>query len=110
MRAKASKPRKRLPQNDAYSADEFLADPHRSQRPGQASNCSVSRRIWRTLRKYRQSGDSSVPIMKAHGGLVWTAGSALEYLSSKGRMPSLYLARSAVSKGAFDLRGVNFPA
>jgi len=109
MRAKASKPRKRLPQNDAYSADEFARI--RTAAKGQVRQAAARIEAnLETLRKYRQSGDSSVPIMKAHGGLVWTAGSALEYLSSKGRMPSLYLARSAVSKGAFDLRGVNFPA
>jgi hypothetical protein len=109
MRAKASKPRKRLPQNDAYSADEFAQI--RSAAKGQVRQAGARIEAnLETLRKYRQLGDSSVPIMTTRGGVVWTAGSALEYLSSKGTMPSTYLARSVVSKAAFDLHGVDFAA
>lgn len=109
MRAKASKPRKRLPQNDAYSAAEFARI--RTAAKGQVRQASARIEAnLETLSKYRQSGDSSVRVMKTHGGLVWTAGSALEYLSSTGTMPSAYLAGCVVNKAAFDLRGVKYAA
>ncbi|MDD4866228.1 MAG: hypothetical protein PHQ28_03615 [Mycobacterium sp.] len=109
MRAKASKPRKRLPENDAYSAAEFnrIRTVAKTQVRQAASRIDAN---LETLHSYRQSGDSAVRIMKTHSGVVWTAGSTLDYLSRTGSMPSLYLARCAVAKGAFDLRGVSNPA
>ena len=109
MRAKASKPRKRLPHNDAYSAAEFARIRAAAKGQVRQATARIDANL-ATLRNYRHSGDTSIRIMKTHGGVVWTAGSALDHLSSTGMMPSNYLARAVVAKAAFELSGVNCPA
>jgi hypothetical protein len=108
MRAKAPKPRKRLPENDAYSREEF----NRIRSAAKAQVRQASARIEANLKTLvsHRSGETTVRVLKSHRGVIWTAGSLLEYLSRHGAMPSLRLARSAVIHGAFDLRGVANPA
>jgi hypothetical protein len=108
MRAKTSKPRKRLPENDAYSRDEFA----RIRTAAKTQIRQASARIEANLKTMRshQAGETTVRVVKSHSGLVWTAGSLLDYLSCHGAMPSLSLARATVLKGAFNLEGVTNPA
>ncbi|MEB3065043.1 hypothetical protein [[Mycobacterium] zoologicum] len=109
MRAKAVKPRKRLPENDSYSRDEFGRI--RSAAKGQIRQ--ALRRI-RTntemLHQYREFGDVGDGITFKVGGSRWSTGSLLEYLSRNGVLPSQYLANRVVLKGCFDLAGVSNPA
>ncbi|MDQ1250010.1 MAG: hypothetical protein QG597_4387 [Actinomycetota bacterium] len=109
MRAKAVKPRKRLPENDSYSRDEF----GRIRRAAKGEVRQALRRI-RTnterLHRYREAGDVGDGIMFKAGGSRWSTGSLLEYLSRNGMLPSQYLANRVVLKGCFDLAGVSSPA
>ncbi|WP_264032881.1 hypothetical protein [Mycolicibacterium gilvum] len=109
MRAKAVKPRKRLPENDSYSRDEFGRI--RSAAKGEVRQ--ALRRI-RTnterLHQYREVGDVGDGITFKVGGSRWSTGSLLEYLSRNGMLPSQYLANRVVLKGCFDLAGVSNPA
>lgn len=108
MRAKATKPRTRMPHNDAYSREEFT-------RIRSAANTQVRQASARieanlaTLRSHR-SGETTARVSKLHSGTVWTAGSLLDHLSGHGGLPSLRLARAAVTRGVFDLCGVTNPA
>lgn len=108
MRAKASKPRKRMPHNDAYSRDEF----NRIRTVAKAQVRQASARVEANLETLHAhlSGAPTTRVLKPHNGPIHTAGSLLEYLSGHGVMPSPGLARSTVIKGAFDLRGVANPA
>lgn len=109
MRAKAVKPRKRLPENDSYSRDEFGRI--RSAAKGEVRQ--ALRRI-RTnterLHQYREVGDVGDGITFKVSGSQWRTGSLLEYLSRNGMLPSQYLANRVVLKGCFDLAGVSNPA
>lgn len=109
MRAKAVKPRKRLPENDSYSRDEFGRI--RSAAKGEVRQ--ALRRI-RTntgqLRQYRETGDVGDGIIFNVIRTQWSTGSLLEYLSQNGMLPSQYLANRIVLKGCFDLTGVSNPA
>ncbi|MGQ9349417.1 hypothetical protein [Mycolicibacterium gilvum] len=109
MRAKAVKPRTRLPENDAYSRDEFGRI--RSAAKGEVRQ--ALRRI-RTnterLHQYREIGDVGDGITFKVGGTRWNTGSLLEYLSQNGMLPTHYLASRVVLKGCFDLAGVSNPA
>ena len=109
MRAKAVKPRKRLPENDSYSREEFARI--RSAAKGEVRQ--ALRRIranTERLRKYREVGDVGDGITFKVGGARWSTGSLLEYLSRNGMLPSQYLANRVVLKGCFDLAGVSNPA
>ena len=109
MRAKAVKPRKRLPENDSYSRDEF-------GRIRSAAKSEVRRALRRIrsntekLRQYREVGDVGDGITFKVGGSGWSTGSLLEYLARNGMLPSHYLANRVVLKGCFDLAGVSNPA
>ncbi|WP_125079794.1 hypothetical protein [Mycobacterium sp. P7213] len=109
MRAKAVKPRKRLPENDSYSRDEF-------GRIRSTARSEVRRALSRIrtntekLRQYRETGDVGDGIIFNVGGTQWSTGSLLEYLSRNGMLPSQYLANRVVLKGCFDLAGVSNPA
>ncbi|MBY0457095.1 MAG: hypothetical protein K2V38_07150, partial [Gemmataceae bacterium] len=109
MRAKATKPRKRLPENDSYSRDEFGRI--RSAAKGEVRQ--ALRRI-RTnterLHQYREVGDVGDGIAFNVSGTRWGTGSLLEYLSQNGMLPSQYLANRVVLKGCFDLTGVSNPS
>ena len=100
---KHQSPRKRLPQNDAYSAAEFARIRAAAKGQVRQATARIDANL-ATLRNYRHSGDTSIRIMKTHRGVVWTAGSALDHLSSTGMMPSNYSARAAVAKAAFELQ------
>lgn len=109
MRAKAVKPRKRLPENDSYSRAEFARI--RSAAKGEVRQ--ALRRIQvnsETLRRYRDTGDVGDGIIFNVGGVRWSTGSLLDYLSQSGTLPSQYLANRVVLKGCFDLTGVSNPA
>lgn len=109
MRAKAVKPRKRLPTNDAYTQEEF-ADIRTAanQRVNQAL-----RRIKANTEVMQRYLDGDEPA-DAHSfrvqGTRWTVGSLLAHLSRTGMMPSQYLAWAVSQKSCFDLRGVANPA
>lgn len=109
MRAKAAKPRKRLPENDSYSRNEF-------GRIRSAAKGEVRQALHRIrtntekLRQYRDVGDVGDGITFNVGGERWSTGSLLEYLSRNGMLPSQYLANRVVLKGCFDLAGVSNPA
>lgn len=109
MRAKTSKPRKRLPENDAYSRAEFT----RIQTAARGQIRKASTRIannLQALERFRTTGEAGTFVVSGRTGTRWTSGSLLDYLSSHGAMPSGYIARVAVSKDAFDLQGVTNPA
>jgi hypothetical protein len=109
IRAKAVKPRNRLPENDSYSRDEFGRI--RSAAKGEVRQ--ALRRI-RTnterLHQYREVGDVGDGITFNVGGTRWSTGSLLEYLLRNGMLPSQYLANRVVLKDCFDLAGVSNPA
>ena len=109
MRAKAVKPRKRLPSNDAYTRDEFTAiRTAANQRVNQAlrrieANTAV-------MQRYLDDDEpSDAPSFRLQG-TRWTAGSLLAHLSRTGMMPSQYLAWAVSQKSCFDLHGVTNPA
>lgn len=108
MRAKTTKPRKRLPKNDAYSNTEFTAIRTAARhRVNQAlrrieANSAV-------LRSYADGEETPTMVFQSRG-TVWTPGSLLQHLSQVGMLPSEYLAARVKLKGAFDLRGVTNPA
>jgi len=109
LRAKASKPRKRLPENDAYSRAEFT----RIQTAAKAQIRKASARIannLQALNRFQEEGDPGILVVKGRTGEIWTSGSLLEYLSRHGAMPSMHAARKSVIKCAFDLQGVTNPA
>lgn len=109
LRAKASKPRKRLPENDAYSRAEFT----RIQTAAKAQVRKASARIANNLEvltRFQETGEPGIVVASVRRGVRWTSGSLLEYLSRHGAMPTQHAARKAVSKGAFDLQGVTNPA
>ena len=109
LRARASKPRKRLPENDAYSRAEFT----RIQTAAKAQVRKASARIANNLQaldRFHETGEPGVFVASDRRGVRWTSGSLLEYLSRHGAMPAMHVARKAVSKGAFDLQGVTNPA
>lgn len=109
MRAKAVKPRKRLPANDAYTREEFTAiRTAANQRVNQAlrrieTNTSV-------LQRYLDGDEPADAHSFRVQGTRWTAGSLLAYLSRTGMMPSQYLAWAVSQKSCFDLSGVANPA
>ncbi|CAM3283091.1 Core-binding (CB) domain-containing protein [Williamsia muralis] len=109
MRAKAVKPCKRLPANDAYTREEFTAIRNAAnQLVNQAfrrieANTAV---LQRYLDGDEPAGAQSFQVQDAR----WTAGSLLAHLSRTGMMPSQYLAWTVRRKGCFDLRGVTTPA
>lgn len=108
LRAKTSKPRQRLPDNDAYSRAEFT----RIQTAAKAQIRKASARIannLQALNRFQEVGDPGIPVVSGRSR-SWTSGSLLDYLSRHGAMPSSHVARQAVSKGAFDLQGVTNPA
>ncbi|XVA03261.1 hypothetical protein ACQ86I_05765 [Prescottella equi] len=109
MRAKAVKPRKRLPANDAYTREEFTAiRTAANQRVNQAlrrieANTTV-------LQRYLDGDEpADSPSFRVQGAR-WTVGSLLAHLARTGTMPSQYLALAVSRKGCFDLRGVTNPA
>ena len=109
MRAKAVKPRKRLPENDAYTREEFTTIRNAAnQRVNQAlrrieANTAV-------LQRYLDGGEpADAPSFRTQG-TRWTAGSMLVHLSRTGTMPSQYLAWAVSRRDCFDLRGVTNPA
>ncbi|WP_435278726.1 hypothetical protein [Rhodococcus yananensis] len=109
MRAKAVKPRKRLPANDAYTRDEFTAIRNAAnQRVNQAfrrirANTTVLQRFL--------DGDEPADAPSFHvQGVRWTVGSLLAHLSQTGTMPSQYLSWAVSRKDCFDLSGVTNPA
>lgn len=109
MRAKAVKPRKRLPANDAYTRDEFTAIRN-------AANQVVTMALRRieantaVMQRYLDGEEpDDVPSFRVQG-VRWTVGSLLAYLSRTGTMPSQYLAWAVRQRGCFDLRGVTNPA
>ena len=109
MRAKAVKPRKRLPANDAYTREEFTAIRNTAkQRVNQAlrrieANTAV-------LQRYLGGDEpADVQVFQVQG-TRWTVGSLLSHLARTGTMPSQYLAWAVGQKGCFDLRGVTNPA
>ncbi|NLE80560.1 MAG: hypothetical protein GX610_13430 [Rhodococcus sp.] len=109
MRAKAVKPRKRLPANDAYTSEEFTAiRTAANQRVNQAvrrieSNTAV-------MQRYLDGNEPpDAPSFRVQG-TRWTVGSLLVHLSRTGMMPSQYLAWAVSQKSCFDLRGVTNPA
>ncbi|MFL0172339.1 hypothetical protein [Mycobacterium sp. SMC-13] len=109
MRAKAAKPRNRLPENDSYSRDEF--DRIRSAAKREVRH--ALRRIQtntESLQRFREVGDAGDGIVFNVAGVQWGTGSLLEYLSLNGELPSPYLAYRAAHKGCFDLTGVQTPA
>lgn len=109
MRAKAPKPRKRLPENDSYSRDEFGRI--RSAAKGEVRQ--ALRRIQTNtekLQRFHEVGDVGDGIVFKVAGVQWCTGSLLEYLSQNGMLPSQYLANRVVLKGCFDLAGVSNPA
>lgn len=109
MRAKAVKPRKRLPANDAYTREEFTAIRNAAnQRVNQSlrrieANTSV-------LQRYLDGDEpADAPSFQVQGER-WTVGSLLAHLSRTGTMPSQYLAWAVSRRDCFDLRGVTNPA
>lgn len=109
MRAKAVKPRKRLPANDAYTREEFTTIRNAAnQRVNQAlrrieANTAV-------LQRYL-GGDEPADVQAFQvQSTRWTVGSLLGHLSRTGTMPSQYLAWAVSRKDCFDLRGVTNPA
>lgn len=109
MRAKAGKPRKRLPKNDSYSRDEFA----RIRSAARSEVRQALRRIQinsEKLHRYRETGDVGDGIIFNVSGTRWSTGSLLEHLSRNGMLPSQYLANRVVLKGCFDLAGVSNPA
>jgi hypothetical protein len=109
MRARAAKPRRRLPENDSYSRAEFS----RIRNAAKAQVRQADQRLEsnsRVLQNYLAAGSQSDGIKFSSRGVRWTTGSLLEYLSRNGELPSLYLAKRVVLKGCFDLRGVSNPA
>ncbi|WP_129978006.1 hypothetical protein [Rhodococcus sp. Q1] len=109
MRAKAVKPRKRLPANDAYTRDEFTAI-------RTAANHRVNQALRRietntsVMQRYLDGDEpADAPSFRVQGAR-WTAGSLLAHLSRTGMMPSPYLAWAVRRKDCFDLRGVTNPA
>lgn len=109
MRAKATKPRKRLPENDSYSRDEFGRI--RSAAKGEVRQALRRIRVnTEKLHQFREVGDVGDGITFNVGGSQWSTGSLLDYLSRNGRFPTQYLANRAVLKGCFDLTGVTSPA
>ena len=109
MRAKAVKPRKRLPENDAYSREEFTAI---RATANQIVNQALRRIEANTaaLQRYLDGGESADTQSFRVQGTRWTVGSLLAHLSRTGMMPSQYLAWAVSQKGCFDLRGVTNPA
>lgn len=109
MRAKTTKPRKRLPKNDAYSRAEFNSIRRAaSHRVNQAlrrieSNAAV-------MRSYRAGAEVPGRGVLRSQGTPWTPGSLLDHLSKVGMLPSPYLAYRTKLKGLFDLREVSNPA
>lgn len=109
MRARAPKPRKRLPKNDSYSRDEFA----RIRSAAKSEVRLALRRIranTEKLHRHRETGDVGDGIAFNVSGSHWTTGSLLDYLSQNGMLPSQYLANRMVLKGCFDLTGVSNPA
>lgn len=109
MRAKAVKPRKRLPANDAYTRDEFTAIRN-------AANHRVNQALRRleantaVLQCYLDGDEpADAPSFQVQG-TRWTVGSLLAHLSRTGTMPSQYLSWAVSRKDCFDLRGVTNPA
>jgi hypothetical protein len=109
MRAKTTKPRKRLAKNDAYSSAEF-----------HAIRTAASHRVNQALRRIEMNSAAlqgfldgteiaDSPVIRTEG-VEWTRGSLLHYLAQVGMLPSEYLATRAKLKGLFDLRGVSNPA
>lgn len=109
MRAKAVKPRKRLPTNDAYTREEFTAIRNMAnQRVNQAlrrieANTAV-------MQRYLDGGEPGDGQSFQVKGVRWTVGSLLVHLSRTGTMPSQYLAWAVRRRDCFDLRGVTNPA
>jgi hypothetical protein len=109
MRARATKPRKRLPENDSYSRDEFGRI--RSAAKGEVRQALRRIRVnTEKLHQFREVGDVGDGITFNVGGSRWSTGSLLDYLSRNGELPTQYLANRAVLKGCFDLAGVPSPA
>lgn len=109
LRAKASKPRQRLPENDAYSRAEFT----RIQTVAKAQIRKASTRIannLKALNRFQETGTPGILVIPGRTRESWTSGSLLDYLSRHAAMPSTHVARKAVSMGVFDLQGVTNPA
>ncbi|MBM7460765.1 hypothetical protein [Rhodococcus coprophilus] len=109
MRAKAVKPRKRLPANDAYTREEFTAI-------RTAANHRVNQALRRieantaVLQHYLDGDEpADAPSFQVQGAR-WTVGSLLTHLSRTGMLPSQYLAWAVSRRGCFDLHGVTTPA
>lgn len=109
MRAKAVKPRKRLPANDAYTREEFTAIRN-------AANQRVNQALRRIeanttmLQRYLDGDEPADAPSFLTQGERWTVGSLLAHLSHTGTMPSQYLAWAVSRRDCFDLRGVTNPA
>ena len=109
MRARAVKPRKRLPTNDAYTREEFTTIRN-------AANQRVNQALRRIeantalLQRYLDGDEpADAPSFRIQG-TRWTVGSLLAHLSRTGTMPSQYLAWAVSRRDCFDLRGVTNPA
>lgn len=108
MRAKATKPKRRLPENDAYSRGEF--NRIRAAAKGHVRQACARIDANTQILQAHRAGETTARVLKSHQGTIWTAGSLLDYLSDHGTMPSRRLAFSAAGKAAFDLRGVTNPS
>lgn len=109
MRARETKPRARLPVNDAYSSAEFnairtVANRHVSQALRRIDTNST------VLRAYVSGEENFAGSVIRALGSEWTPGALLHHLSQVGMFPSQYLALCAKRQGLVDMRGVSNPA
>lgn len=109
MRARAAKPRNRLPENDSYSRDEFGRIRGAAKREVRQALSRIRTNSER-LQQFRDVGEVGDGIVFNVAGVQWSTGSLLEYLAHNGKFPSPYLAFRAAHKGCFDLTGVLSPA
>lgn len=109
MRARETKPRTRLPMNDAYSSAEFNAiRAVANRRVNQAlRRIEVNSGVVRTYLDGEENYTGSV--IRSQGS-VWTPGRLLHHLSQVGMFPSDYLTACVRRKGLVDTRGVTDPA
>lgn len=109
MRARLTKPRTRLPGNNAYSSAEF-----------NAIRATANRRVNQALRRIEAnsrilqaylSGDENYtgPAFRSRA-TEWTPGALLHHLSRTGAFPSEYVAAQIRNVQPFDLIGVANPA
>lgn len=109
MRAKETKPRTRLPTNDAYSSAEF-----------NTIRAVATRRVNQALRRievnsavlqaHRDGEENYTGSVIRSEGSIWTPGMLLHHLSQVGMFPSDYLTVCVRRKGLVDMRGVTNPA